>query len=60
MQCVLSVLAVVEGPNQKFCHKKNFLLQARSGAQNQFTDRGGEFNGFKSNQTMHYNYWLVL
>ena len=35
---------------------KNFLLQARSGAQNQSTDRGGEFNGFKSNQTMHYNY----
>ena len=33
MQCVLSVLAAVEGPNQKFCHKKFFASGAKRSAE---------------------------
>ena len=33
MQCVLSVLAAVEGPNQKFFHKKFFASGAKRSAE---------------------------
>ena len=59
MQCVLSVLAAVEGPNQKFFHKKFFCFR-REAERRINSPTVGELNGFKSNQTMHYNYWLVL
>ena len=33
MQCVLCVLAAVEGPSQKFCHKKFFASGAKRSAE---------------------------
>ena len=54
MQCVLCVLAAVEGPSQTFFQKMFCFRREAERRINPPTV--GELNGFKSNQTMHYNY----